>query len=55
MLHAPDHARDCLRIQLGLSLDQPNHLHCGTEEISGETNDRIIHHHHDYQPLIFVK
>ena len=49
MLHAPDHARDFLRIQLGLSLGQSYHLHCGAEEIPGETINHIIYHHHNYQ------
>ena len=35
MLSAPHYARDRLRVQLGLCLDQPNHLHRGPEEVPG--------------------
>ena len=42
MLHAPNDARDCLRVQLGLSLDQPYHLHQGADKVSGKKSVWVI-------------
>ena len=41
MLQAPDDARDRLCVQLGLRLDQPDHLHCGSEKVSGKTSQEL--------------
>ena len=49
MLHAPDHARNFLRIQLGLSLGQSYHLHRGAEKVPGKTFKNFIYHHQNYQ------
>ena len=43
MLHAPNDARDCLRVQLGLCLGEPHHLHRGTEKVSGKKHNHDIY------------
>ena len=48
MLHAPNDARGCLRLQLGLRLGQPHHLHQGAEKVSGKKHD-ICHNAQCYQ------